>query len=55
MHDSNELDQKDQKPVQIVDYNFTKGGVGTVDLMFSTYITAKKTKRWSVVIFFSGT
>lgn len=37
---------------QIVDYNSTKGGVDTVDLMCSTYTTARKTKRWPVVIFF---
>jgi len=52
MHDSIELDENTQKPVQIVDYNSTKGGVDTVDLMCSTYTTARKTKRWPVVIFF---
>lgn len=52
MHDSIELDQNTQKPVQIVDYNSTKGGADTVDLMCLTYTTARKTKRWPVVIFF---
>lgn len=47
------VDGNTQKPVQIVVYNSTKGGVDTVDLMCSTYTTARKTKkRWPVVIFF---
>lgn len=36
MHESTELDENTQKPVQIVDYNSTKGGVDTGDLMCST-------------------
>lgn len=52
MHDSIELDENTQNPVQILDYNSTKGGVDTVDLMCSTYTTARKTKRWPIVIFF---
>lgn len=52
MHDSIKLDENTRKPVQIVDYNSSKGGVDTVDLMSSTYTTARKTKRWPVVIFF---
>jgi hypothetical protein len=52
MYNSIELDENTQKPVQIVNYNSTKGGVDTMDLMCSTFTTAKKIKRCPVVIFF---
>lgn len=54
MHDSIEVDQKTLKPVQTVGYISinSKGVVDTADSMCSIYTTARKIKRWPVVIFF---
>jgi hypothetical protein len=52
MHDTDETDPETQKPVVILDYNRTKGGVDTVDQLCSTYSTARKTRRWPMVVFF---
>lgn len=35
-----------------MDYNFTKGGVDTVDLMCSRISTSRRTQRWPMTIFF---
>lgn len=52
LHDENEADDETGKPVQVMDYNATKGGVDTVDLMCSRISTSRRTKRWPMIIFF---
>lgn len=52
MHDCDTTDEDTKKPTQIVDYNFTKDGVDTVDLMCSRISTSRRTQRWPVTIFF---
>lgn len=52
MHDEDTVDPDSKKPSQITDYNMTKGGVDTVDLMCSRISTSRRTKRWPMVIFF---
>lgn len=52
LHDENEVDDETGKPVQIMDYNATKGGVDTVDLMCSRISTSRRTNRWPMIIFF---
>lgn len=52
LHDKNEVDDETGKPVQVMDYNATKGGVDTVDLMCSKISTSRRTKRWPMIIFF---
>lgn len=52
MHDDDTVDPDSKKPSQISDYNRTKGGVDTVDLMCSRISTSRRTKRWPMVIFF---
>jgi len=52
LHDKNEADDETGMPVQVMDYNATKGGVDTVDLMCSRISTSRRTKRWPMIIFF---
>jgi hypothetical protein len=52
MHDTDTVDENRGKPVEIVDYNCTKVGVDTVDLMCSRITTSRKTQRWPMNIFF---
>lgn len=52
MHNSKITDEETQKPIQILDYNATKGGVDSVDQMCSRITTSRRTKRWPMVIFF---
>ena len=41
-----------QKPDIIEYYNQTNSGVDTVEQMIGTYNVDKKTRRWSIVIFY---
>lgn len=52
MHDTMEIDPDTHKPEPIMDYNSTKGGVDSVDQMCSTYSTSRKTRRWTMTVFF---
>lgn len=52
MHDYDTKDPDTNKPSQIQDYNITKGGVDTVDLMCSRISTSRRTQRWPMVVFF---
>lgn len=52
MHDDNFTDEGTGKPNQIMDYNATKGGVDTVDLMCARCSTSRNTRRWPMVVFF---
>nr|CAI5828148.1 unnamed protein product [Callosobruchus analis] len=49
LHDTDTVDELTGKPIQIADYNSTKGGVDTVDLMCSRITTSR---RWPMNIFF---
>ncbi|XP_016664280.1 piggyBac transposable element-derived protein 4-like, partial [Acyrthosiphon pisum] len=50
MHDDNFTDEGTGKPNQIMDYNATKGGVDTVDLMCARCSTSRNTRRWPMII-----
>ncbi|XP_033224063.1 uncharacterized protein LOC117177460 [Belonocnema kinseyi] len=52
LHDSDSIDGFTGKPIQVKDYNFTKGGVDTVDLIRSRISTSRVAKRWPMVVFF---
>lgn len=52
MHDNNFTDTESGKPYQIMDYNATKGGVDTVDLMSARYSTSRTTRKWPMVVFY---
>jgi len=52
MHDDNVTNEGTGKPNQIMDYNATKGGVNTVDLMCARCSTSRNTRRWPMVVFF---
>jgi len=52
LHDKNEVDGVSGKPIQILDYNATKGGVDTVDLMCSRISTSRRTPRWTMTYFY---
>ena len=43
---------ENNRPIMVHDYNKTKGGVDTFDQMCSTYSTSRKTKRWTMCMFF---
>lgn len=52
MYDDNVVDEHTGKPNQRMDYNATKGGVDTVDLMCARCSTLRNTRRWPLVVFF---
>jgi len=52
MHDTVDMNPDTHKPETIMDYNSTKGGVDSVDQMCSTYSTSRKTRRWTMAVFF---
>lgn len=52
MQDDNVTDEGKGKSNQIMDYNTTKGGVDSVDLMCAKCSSSRNTSRWTMVIFF---
>ncbi|XP_077301051.1 piggyBac transposable element-derived protein 4 [Arctopsyche grandis] len=53
LHDDDEMDPDTGKPQAILDYNDTKGGVGTVVKMCAAYSVSRITKRWPCVVFYA--
>lgn len=55
MHFQPEVNEEtdDKKPVMILDYNSTKGGVDTMDQMVRNYTTKRKTRRWPMALFYN--
>jgi len=53
MHNQEEVDETHalRKPVMILDYNATKGGVDTSDQILRMYSTKRMTRRWPVAVF----
>lgn len=52
MHHTSEIDPETKKPVIILDYNQTKGGVDEIDKKCSNYTCSRRTRRWPLAIFF---
>jgi hypothetical protein len=53
-HDQPDISQRsDRKPVVILDYNATKGGVDTVDQMIDIYQTKVASRRWPMTVFYT--
>lgn len=53
MHHSQETDPSTGKPVIIMDYNQTKGGVDALDEKCHNYSTGRRTRRWPMAIFYA--
>lgn len=55
MHFQREVDNlhPEKKPLMILDYNATKGGVDTADQMLRLYTTKRMTRRWPMVVFYN--
>jgi hypothetical protein len=53
MHDQADIVEANpkKKPIMILDYNATKGGVDTSDQMLRTYTCKRMTRRWPIAIF----
>nr|XP_022911901.1 piggyBac transposable element-derived protein 4-like [Onthophagus taurus] len=51
-HNEGKIYEGTNKPEVIIDYNFTKCGVETVDKLCTTYTVSRKSKRWPCAIFF---
>ena len=52
LHNGNDIATDSQrKPLIILDYNETKGGVDTMDKKITAYTCKRKTNRWPVVVF----
>lgn len=47
----NVSDDESKKPLMILDYNKTKGGVDLADKFVATYTCKRKTNRWPVALF----
>lgn len=54
MHHSIETDPFTEKPEIIAFYNNTKGGVDSMDQKCSVYTSSRRTRRWTMAIFFSN-
>lgn len=52
MHHSIETDPFTEKPEIIAFYNNTKGGVDSMDQKCSVYTSSRRTRRWTMAIFF---
>lgn len=52
MHHNKETDVATNKPIMIIDYNKTKGGVDEVDKKCSNYSCSRRTRRWPMVLFY---
>ena len=52
MHSDNKVDDKTKKPEIIMEYNRTKGGVGTVDQLWHRYTVKRPTRRWPMCVFY---
>ena len=52
MHHNGEVNEEDNKPEIISYYNSTKGGVDEIDKKCSNYNRSRRTRRWSMAIFF---
>ena len=52
MHHGKGDDAETGKPEIISFYNFTKGGVDTLDQMCANYSTGRRTRRWPMAVFF---
>ena len=56
MHNDDKIDESTvdaKKPEMITCYSKTKGGVDVVDKLCASYICARNTRRWPMVIFYS--
>jgi hypothetical protein len=53
MHHGPAIDEASGKPEIIAEYNRTKGGVDTIDMMCANYSSSRRTQRWPMVIFFT--
>lgn len=51
-HHTEAVDDKTKKPIMIVDYNHSKGGVDEIDKKCSIYSSSRKTRRWPMAIFY---
>lgn len=52
MHNTKSTDPETNKPEIITEYNNTKSGVDSLDEKCVTYCTGRRTRRWSMAIFF---
>ncbi|KAH9632636.1 hypothetical protein HF086_004754 [Spodoptera exigua] len=52
MHHIKETDSATNKPIMIIDYNKTKGGVDEVDKKCSNYSCSRRTRRWPMTLFY---
>lgn len=53
MHYDSKINIETRKPNIIMDYNFTKDGVDTVDKMCAAYSISRITKWWPLMIFYN--
>ena len=47
LHNNKEIEEDSQKPISILFYNQTKGGVDTVDHLIENFTCRRKTNRWT--------
>nr|XP_022906140.1 piggyBac transposable element-derived protein 4-like [Onthophagus taurus] len=52
MHDGAEISEENGKPMMILNYNETKGGVDTFDQLSSNMSCSRKTRRWPLCVFY---
>lgn len=51
-HLTDTVDEDTKKHVYVMDYNATKSGVHTVDLICSRISTSRRIQRWPMIVFF---
>lgn len=50
-HYNIEIEGPKRKPIMILDYNKSKGGVDNMDKCLGEYSTKRRTKRWPLAFF----
>lgn len=53
MHYTTEVEGPKKKPLMILDYNKTKGGVDNMDKCLAEYSTKRRTNRWPLAFFYN--
>jgi len=53
LHDDITIDETNKKPIIIMNYNETKGGVDSFDQMCQNMNAGRKTQRWPLCIFYN--
>lgn len=53
LHNDDLINKNNKKPIIVINYNETKGGIDSFDQMCQNMNAGRKTKRWPLCIFYN--